>query len=460
MHPLVRLILVAVLSLPALLVASEARADDCEHTVKKGDTARRIAYKYGLTHSELVALNPSLKKNPDMIRLGQKLKVCGKTPKKSGSTGKRCSGGGTVVDYKVSKGDTLSRIANRYAVTEKEILSRNPALKGRADHIRLGQTLKICAHRSRVKNSKLCQYRTPLHRHQVVYGEHLGGIAGRYGVRRKDIIRLNSSIASNPDNLRPGQTLRVCPEIAPRERSQINHTVQSGQTLGSIARRYGVTSWELLRYQRGALKDPNRLREGQKLKVWVDGDILPGFGGSDDKGKLKGGIMLPPGRHYTLKWTLGSWGTGSTIRSIQASVARYKKRMPGGPKVHIGDISKKDGGKFPPHVSHQKGRDVDVGYVLTDSHKDEARFYRASKGNMDTARTWALVKAFLDSDEVVYIFMDYKIQKLLYEYAKGRGVSRNTLDELFQYPRGRGRGHGIIRHSKGHVTHFHVRFRK
>ncbi len=71
-----------------------------------------------------------------------------------------------------------------------------------------------------------------------------------------------------------------------------------------------------------------------------------------------------------------------------------------------------------------------------------------------------MIKAFTDTDDVVYVFMDYGLQKLLYEYAKEQGVSEDTLDELFQYPRGRGRTHGIIRHWKGHVNHFHVRFRK
>jgi hypothetical protein len=39
-------------------------------------------------------------------------------------------------------------------------------------------------------------------------------------------------------------------------------------------------------------------------------------------------------------------------------------------------------------------------------------------------------------------------------------MSQDDLDELFQYPRGKNRTRGIIRHSKGHVNHFHVRFRK
>ena len=59
-----------------------------------------------------------------------------------------------------------------------------------------------------------------------------------------------------------------------------------------------------------------------------------------------------------------------------------------------------------------------------------------------------------------YIFVDYSVQKLLYEYAKGKGVSEDTLSELFQYPRGKRASRGIIRHWKGHIDHFHVRFRR
>ena len=89
-----------------------------------------------------------------------------------------------------------------------------------------------------------------------------------------------------------------------------------------------------------------------------------------------------------------------------------------------------------------------------------AKFINASSSNLDVARTWSLIDAFLDTDKVKYIFMDYSIQKLLYDEAKRQGVSRDTLDELFQYPRGKGRTRGIIRHWRRHVNHFHVRFHK
>jgi LysM repeat protein len=463
--------LLAAVTLAALVIPGVARAgDDCEHEVKSGDTVSGIASRHGLSQRQLADLNPPLKKNPDLLRLGQKLDVCADTPKsdtrsrsKSRSKSRRCGRGGVVVDYEVASGDSLSKIAGRYDVSENAIIERNAELKKDPNALRIGQTLEICTDEQTAvaKKSKLCGGRTPLFQHEVVPGEHVGQIAGRYGVRRSDLVKWNASLRADANKLSVGQKIRVCPEIAPRERSKIRYTVAEGDNFGEIAERYGLTMRELERYQQGKLGDRGKLKPGQTLVVWVDGRTVPGFGGvDDDRGVLSGGMQLPEGRHYHVKWQAAAWGTSRTIRAIQSAVSDYKRRMPGGPKVHIGDISKRAGGKFPPHLSHQHGRDVDIGYVLTGKHRDETRFKSANAGNLDVARTWRLIKAFIDTGEVGYIFMDYRIQKLLYEHAEKQGASEDLLDELFQYPRGRGRSHGIIRHWRGHVNHFHVRFRK
>ena len=39
-------------------------------------------------------------------------------------------------------------------------------------------------------------------------------------------------------------------------------------------------------------------------------------------------------------------------------------------------------------------------------------------------------------------------------------LDAKTLDALFQYPRGKRRSYGLIRHWRNHVNHFHVRFRE
>ena len=98
--------------------------------------------------------------------------------------------------------------------------------------------------------------------------------------------------------------------------------------------------------------------------------------------------------------------------------------------------------------------------MLKGSDANETRFRTGNNGNLDVARTWALIKAFVDNADVRAVFLDYNLQKLLYEHARKQKVSESTLDALFQYPRGKGRGFGIIRHWKGHKDHFHVRFKR
>ena len=113
---------------------------------------------------------------------------------------------------------------------------------------------------------------------------------------------------------------------------------------------------------------------------------------------------------------------------------------------------------FPPHLSHRHGRDVDVGYVLHGPEADDERFRAAGAHNLDLARSWALLDAFLAAGAVHYVFADYGVQRLLYEHAVSLGVGPERLAEVFQYPRGRHAPHGIVRHWRGHVNHFHVRF--
>ncbi len=320
--------------------------------------------------------------------------------------------------------------------------------------------------KKRLKGAKECDFRTPIYEHEVAKGEHLGGIAGRYGVRRSDVIALNTSLKKNPDLLRPGQKLRICPELAPRTRRSVEHLVVKGENPTKIAKHYGLTVDELLRLQKGKLgkrliANPRSLRIGDQLVVMIDVEEHLEFAPRQHhRGILRASTQLAIGsKFYLVKRPNLAYGTPRTIKAIKAAVSRYKQRRPKGPRVHIGDISKKGGGRLKPHKSHQKGVDVDVGLVHKGMLAGEKRFVVANAQTLDVGRTWALIKAFADTNEVRAIFLDYNVQKTLYDYARHKGVSDETLDELFQYPRGRGRAHGLVRHWRGHRNHFHVRFR-
>jgi LysM repeat protein len=96
--------------------------------------------------------------------------------------------------------------------------------------------------------------------HVVQPGETLSQIAARYGVSVPDLARANE--LSNPDRILVGAVLRIPASLLVSERV---HRVRPGETLTSIAQRYGV-SVESIR-QANRLPDPDRILVGQMLVI-------------------------------------------------------------------------------------------------------------------------------------------------------------------------------------------------
>lgn len=189
--------------------------------------------------------------------------------------------------------------------------------------------------------------------------------------------------------------------------------------------------------------------------------FYPDLAEDDDRsGSMADAVQMVSGPGFIVKTPAFAWGTPKSVTALRESLRRYAARFPDAPDVHVGDLSKRGGGPFPPHLSHQSGRDVDIGYVLEGADAHTRRFVPAHRGNLDRERTWGLIEVLWSTGKVAYIFMDYEVQRLLYEYALDEGVSLERLDELFQYPRGSGAMHGKIRDWKGHDDHFHVRLER
>jgi len=315
--------------------------------------------------------------------------------------------------------------------------------------------------KTKTRNDELCDFRTPIHWHVIEPGEHLGLIAGQYGILSADLIATNPALADNPDHIRAGQKLAVCPELPPRETVIETHEVAAGETFNAIAYAHELSPDELLAMQDGKLRDPDKLRVGDELRIVTVGDILIGFEPDEPaRGKLVHSRKLPEHEAYTIKRPHLAYGTPRTIKLIGKVVERYQRRVPGGPKLRMGDISKSSGGPLTGHLSHQEGRDIDIGLVLEGKLANRLHFSGATPENIDLRRTWTLIEEFIATGEVKVIFLDHKVQELLYEWCKANGVPQKKLDEYFQYPRGPHRGHGIVRHWDGHRNHIHVRFRR
>lgn len=175
--------------------------------------------------------------------------------------------------------------------------------------------------------------------------------------------------------------------------------------------------------------------------------------GSPDAGALWGGVQMKSGPYWKVVGA-HAWGTRETIDDLVRCIEKVNEEFPGSPEMFIGDISAEHGGHLYPHVSHQAGRDADVSYYYLNGL---GRWYlRATKHNLDRARTWAFVRALITDTDVQLILMDRSIKKMLQDYALSIGEDPAWLNEIFQ---GRpGKLHPLIIHWPGHMTHIHVRF--
>ncbi len=130
--------------------------------------------------------------------------------------------------------------------------------------IRPGQKLKIPD--KKVKRIKATGYI----KYKVKPGDSLIKIAKKFGVSTKEIIRLNN--LKKPYHLRVGQVLKIPKKTktgkkTPKIKAYKIYTVKPGDALSKIAKKFGVSVKELARVNN--LKKPYRLRAGQKLKIPV-----------------------------------------------------------------------------------------------------------------------------------------------------------------------------------------------
>lgn len=176
--------------------------------------------------------------------------------------------------------------------------------------------------------------------------------------------------------------------------------------------------------------------------------------GRTSAGALFNAVQMPEGDQWNLVRANESWGTQETVDALIRCIAKVNAQFPDTPKIHIGDISGKRGGHLRPHVSHQSGRDVDVGYYYTDPGTEWYEY--ATADNLDLDRTWAFVRAMITDTDVEWIFIDRRIQKLLWDHALSLGEDPTWLDDLFGAESSTKRP--IFLHQSGHATHIHVRF--
>jgi LysM repeat protein len=419
---------VTLLCLPAIA--------ETTYTVQSGDIAGSIAERFDCTVEDLVRWNPDL--NPDQISVGQEIRIL--------EPSEREVDPGEGV-YVVRPGDTLMGIAEGEGVSYAALLEANDDVN--PDRISVGQHIIIPEVSASTASSS--PYRGG-NVYVVQPGDTLSAIASSHSISVEDLLRWNDGL--NPDRIQVGQEIEI---RSMRPTRQVTYEVQSGDTLGHIAEEYNVTIDELTNWNRGL--NPDRIRVGQSIKIIQEGpeERSESYGAAYE-GRLINGEQLPEHPAFRVRHGYRAWGTNEAVTNLIAGYQHIRRNFSRAPKVWVHDLSFQQGGPMEPHRSHQSGRDADIGYYHTDCPDGLCPYRAIHASELQPRYQWALFEYWIEHDLVDYIFVDYTLQERLYKHLEGRGYSRRKLREVFQYPRGRHSGRGIIRHEPGHRTHFHVRF--
>lgn len=175
-------------------------------------------------------------------------------------------------------------------------------------------------------------------------------------------------------------------------------------------------------------------------------------------GTLLNGVQLPRHRAYRLVDPSRAWGTSKTIDALVEAFDELAAADPAAPRVEVHDLSLAHGGRMHGHKSHQNGRDVDITYYQRTT-RGVCAGRRVRPDELDARREWHLLRHWLERGQAEFIFVDYSLQRPLYEAAKASGATEHELAEWFQYPRSAEIRAGVIRHVPNHANHAHVRFR-
>ncbi|MDX2092905.1 MAG: penicillin-insensitive murein endopeptidase [Kofleriaceae bacterium] len=176
--------------------------------------------------------------------------------------------------------------------------------------------------------------------------------------------------------------------------------------------------------------------------------------GAPWSGRLQAPARLRAGDGYHIRRPWRTFATRTTVAFVKQAIDDTLDAFPKTHVLAIGDLSQESGGWISEHSSHQSGRDVDIGLFFKKKPSEyPAKFVRATAATLDAAATWKLVSSFArtqdDDGGVQFIFLDERLQTVLYNWAEKNNVSAKRIRQVQR----------VLRHEPNHADHIHVRFK-
>lgn len=230
------------------------------YIVKSGDTFAKIARQYGIGLGELLKANKL--SNPDRITLGQWITIPGSrtpaprtqssaaAPRQTSPVSRPHNPRNTTVDitppavqgaYIVKTGDTLSKIHRQTGVPVTQLLKLNGLAE--SSTIRPGQTLRLNA------SAKVNPVRT------------VAPTPAKQPAINQDLPPATITDAEALVATRPLQN----PAMPSSTSGAATHKVETGETVSSISRQYGIQTASLIAANHTV--NPNKLKVGQTILI-------------------------------------------------------------------------------------------------------------------------------------------------------------------------------------------------
>ncbi len=156
---------------------------------------------------------------------------------------------GAGFEYPVRTGDTLWGLAIRFGTTIEDIKARNSLT---SDLIYKGNKLIIPGGEGGESVTHVVQAGENLFRISLKYGTTVEAIAAANGIINPSLVYTGQELIIPQGGVTPGPTAKY-------------HVVQPGETLWSIALRYGTTPWKIAAIN--GIANPNFIYSGRTLRI-------------------------------------------------------------------------------------------------------------------------------------------------------------------------------------------------
>lgn len=188
--------------------------------------------------------------------------------------------------------------------------------------------------------------------------------------------------------------------------------------------------------------------------------------GSPDRGRLRAPALLEETPYLFIRESRrrAQYGTAELVGLVRRSAAAVGMEEVG-PKLVVGDLSGRRGGRLSPHRSHRSGRDADLGFYVLDAQGQAAqpphfvRIRRDGCGRIrderycfDAARNWALLAAVVQDPvaRVQYVLVAPDIRARVLAEGERQGAPGELIERVRTVTQPHAGSHS-------HRSHFHVR---